>query len=99
MSRTTKLVRPALPVAGRAASAWHLAKLEEALPAGGSAYANICNLDDDLSLTGDRVRSWAFTVPGYYKIPSGTTVRIEWGESEEEDGTTSGRWIVTGVYD
>jgi len=92
MSQTTKLVRPALAVASQVDSVWHLARLEEALPSGGSAYADIYELvDGSLSLTGDRVRSHAYTVPGYLELAAGSTVRIEWHGTME-------RWFVTGAY-
>jgi hypothetical protein len=91
---TTKLVRPGLAASATVESVWQLARLEEGLPSGGSAYADIYELDDDgnLALTGDRVRAWAYSVPGYYTVPAGTIVRIEWHD-------TMARWFVTGVYD
>lgn len=80
-------------MAGSAQTVWHLARLEESLPSGGSAYARIYELDTDgdLSLTGERVRARAYTVPDYYTLSVGTIVRIEWHDTMQ-------RWFVTGVY-
>jgi len=72
--------------------AWHLARLEEVLVQNGSAYCRIYGWEEgSLSLTDDVVRAWGYTIPGYYSLTPGTTVRIEWHGSIEG-------WFVTGVY-